>query len=195
MDLLSFIISIFLISLSGVLMPGPVFATAIAEGRKNKYAGILISTGHAIVEVPLMMVLFFFGTFEMNLLFKTVIQLAGGLALLYFAFSVLRAKSSFPLKGLIAGIILSSLNPYFIIWWLTIGFTLALQATNFGIIGLILLVTFHESCDFMWYQFVSYASYKGMKFKHFKHLSLMLSFVIMLLFGFYFLYQGIVDLI
>ena len=58
MDLFSFILTVIFISLSGVLMPGPIFATAMSEGRSNKHAGIFIAGGHAIVEIPLIIILF-----------------------------------------------------------------------------------------------------------------------------------------
>ena len=49
-----FLASVFLISLSGVLMPGPLFAVTIQKAAKSKTAGALIAVGHGIVEFPLM---------------------------------------------------------------------------------------------------------------------------------------------
>ena len=122
---------------------------------------------------------------------KAAIGLTGGVILLYFAFSTFEGNDNKPLRGLIAGVALSSLNPYFIVWWLTVGFTLAIQASYFGTIGLIVLVIFHESCDFVWYGFVSFASYKGMRFKKAEKTILAVSFLIMVFFGLYFIYDGI----
>lgn len=191
MDLFAFISTILFISLSGALMPGPVFATAIVEGRKNKYSGLQIAMGHAIVEVPLMIALFIFGKIEMSNTLKATIGIAGGITLFYFAFSVLRETRDRPLKGLIAGIALSSLNPYFIVWWLTIGFSLAIQATYFGFLGLTILILFHESVDFIWYGFISFASNKGMRIKTLEKAIITLSFLIMFFFGIFFIYDGI----
>lgn len=191
MDFLSFIATVLFLSLSGVLMPGPVFATTIAEGQKNRSAGLLIATGHAIVEVPIILFLFFFGKLEMSTAVRATIGIAGGIVLLYFAFSALHEKEEQPLKGIFAGIALSSLNPYFIMWWLTVGFTLAIKASYFGIVGLIALIVFHEGCDFAWYGVVAYASNKGVRFKRVQRVLMAISFSLMVFFGIYFIYDGI----
>jgi threonine/homoserine/homoserine lactone efflux protein len=191
MDYIAFIATIILVSLSGVLMPGPVFATAIAEGRKSKHAGFLIATGHAVVEVPIIITLFIFGKIEMSDAIRATIGIAGGVFLLYFAFSALKEKEGKQLKGFIAGFALSTLNPYFIMWWLTVGFTLAINAAFFGVVGLISLIVFHEMCDFVWYEIVSFSSNKGMKFRKVEKGLIAVSFILMLFFGLYFIYDGI----
>ena len=45
-----FFVSVVLISLSGVLMPGPLFAVTLKKAAKSKTAGALIAVGHGIVE-------------------------------------------------------------------------------------------------------------------------------------------------
>ena len=190
MEMFSFILTVVLISLSGVLMPGPLFATTLAEGRKNKFAGLMISSGHAMVEVPIIISLFFIGKMEMGNEVKAVVGLAGGMALIYFAFSSFHEKGGL-VKGVIAGIILSSLNPYFIMWWLTVGFTLAIKATYFGLAGLVAMIIFHEACDFTWYGFLSMASNRGASLRKVEKLLIYISFSIMLFFGIYFIYDSI----
>ena len=54
-----FFASVALISLSGVLMPGPLFAVTIRQATKRKAAGALIAVGHGVIELPLMFVIFF----------------------------------------------------------------------------------------------------------------------------------------
>ena len=54
-----FFASVALISMSGVLMPGPLFAVTIEKAAKSKTAGALIAVGHGIVEFPLMFLIFF----------------------------------------------------------------------------------------------------------------------------------------
>ena len=193
MDYLSFILTVLLVSLSGVLMPGPVFATAIAEGRKNRHAGLLIAIGHAIIEVPIIITLFFIGVFQLDALVRGAIGIAGGIVLIYFALSSLRESKEDvkKLRGIIAGIALSSLNPYFIMWWITVGLVLAIKATFFGFLGLVSLIFFHEICDFTWYEFVTLLSNKGAGFSKVEKLLSIISFVLMMFFGLYFLYDGI----
>ena len=58
-DFYLFLASVLLISLSGVLMPGPLFAVTIKKASKSKTAGALIAIGHGIVEFPLMFLIFF----------------------------------------------------------------------------------------------------------------------------------------
>jgi threonine/homoserine/homoserine lactone efflux protein len=86
MEFYAFIASVVLISLSGVLAPGPVFAAAIAEGRTNRYAGFHITAGHAVVEIPLIMALAAFGTLAATENLRTAVSLAGGAVLLYLAY-------------------------------------------------------------------------------------------------------------
>ena len=45
MELIFFLIMVGFISLSGVLMPGPVFAAAVVKGAENKHAGAWIALG------------------------------------------------------------------------------------------------------------------------------------------------------
>ena len=52
--MLAFLLSLAVISLSGVMMPGPMFAVTVAKSYKSRFAGIQIALGHAIVEIPLM---------------------------------------------------------------------------------------------------------------------------------------------
>ncbi len=54
-----FLASVVVISLSGVLMPGPLFAVTLKKAAKSKVAGALIAVGHGIVEFPLMFLIFF----------------------------------------------------------------------------------------------------------------------------------------
>ncbi len=61
---LPFLLSLVGISLSGVMMPGPMFAVTLAKSYKSQLAGTQIALGHAIVEIPLMLLIYFgFGRF------------------------------------------------------------------------------------------------------------------------------------
>jgi threonine/homoserine/homoserine lactone efflux protein len=59
MEFLIFLVSVVFTSLSGVMVPGPVFAVTVAHGYKNKIAGALIALGHGAIEFPLMFLIFF----------------------------------------------------------------------------------------------------------------------------------------
>ncbi|UCC91018.1 MAG: lysine transporter LysE, partial [Dehalococcoidia bacterium] len=53
-----FLASVAVISLSGVMMPGPAFAVTVAKSYKSPFAGIKVALGHALVEVPVMVLIY-----------------------------------------------------------------------------------------------------------------------------------------
>ena len=58
-DFYLFLASVVLISLTGVMMPGPLFAVTIKKAAKRKTAGLFISLGHGIVEFPIMVAIYY----------------------------------------------------------------------------------------------------------------------------------------
>jgi threonine/homoserine/homoserine lactone efflux protein len=170
MELLFFLFQVIVISLSGVMAPGPVTAAAIAMGPRNRFAGILIAIGHGIIEFPLMVVIIMgMGKIFQSKTTQIVIGLAGGVFLLVMAVGML--KSSWDIQQqdakvaksgpLIAGIVLSGGNPYFLLWWATVGLTLATTAKGLGIWAFALFAIVHWSCDLVWLWALSWASFKG----------------------------------
>jgi threonine/homoserine/homoserine lactone efflux protein len=170
MSLLFFLFQVVGISLSGALAPGPVTAAAIAMGPKNRFAGILIAIGHGIIEFPLMVMI----VLGMDKILKSTttqiaIGLAGGTFLIIMAVGMLRGLQSnknqdFTITKsgpLMAGILLSGTNPYFLVWWATIGLALATTATGFGVWAFVLFALTHWSCDLVWLSVLSWASFKG----------------------------------
>ena len=130
--ILSFAIMVIAISASGVMSPGPLFTANILYGLKEgKIAGVKMAVGHTIVEFPLIVML---GvgvlTLEVFPEYRIWITVIGAIGL--FCFAGLQIKSIFgkyyqnqlkPSKNsFLAGIFFSGLNPFFLIWWLTIGF-------------------------------------------------------------------------
>lgn len=194
MGLYSFIAGVVLISLSGVIAPGPLLAATLAEGKRNPFSGIAISFGHAAVEIPIIIGLFLFGTLAFIDGIKMYISIAGGFVFLYMAYNETRSKGEpAPSKGFVTGIAMSSLNPYFIIWWLTIGFSLIIESATFGLIGLLLFIIAHEACDFAWLGGVSMATFYSSKTfgpKIEKTLSAV-SVTMLAVFGVYFIVSGI----
>lgn len=171
MELLIFLLIVGFISLTGVLMPGPVFAAAVAKGTEHRHAGALVATGHVIVEVPLILAIaagfsYIFG----NIWVRVIIGIAGGALLLFMGYRMFMMRGeqevverSFPKNPIIAGIITSATNPYFILWWATIGASLIILALGFGLLGILLFIIVHESCDLGWDWLVSYSVNKSKK--------------------------------
>jgi len=198
----SFIATVILISLSGVMAPGPLFAATIAEGRRNKFAGVLISLGHATVEIPIIIILFLFGTVIATESVKAVVGFLGGIVLLFLAYLELKSFSSNgaegrSIRGFLTGVVMSSFNPYFIIWWLTIGFALVMQSIQYGLIGLLIFIIVHEFCDFSWLAFVAYTSNKASHIwgKRAQKILTVVSVSIFVVFGVWFLITGISTLL
>jgi len=165
-----FLFEVIVISLSGVMMPGPVTAAAIAMGTRNRFAGALMAVGHGIIEFPLM-ILIVLGVGRILKLptAQIVIGLAGGAFLLIMAIQMLKSLRSAEKQEtkvtksapMLAGIILSASNPYFLLWWATIGLALATTATGIGIWAFVLFAIVHWLCDLVWLSALSWASFKG----------------------------------
>jgi threonine/homoserine/homoserine lactone efflux protein len=170
MALVIFLIQVFIISISGAMQPGPVTATAITMGTRSRWAGSLLAVGHGIVEFPLMVLIIFgLGSIFQKTTAQVVIGILGGLALLYMAYGMFKTASH-PVavqagarkdKPILAGIVLTVSNPYFLIWWATVGLGLATNATKFGLYAFVLFAVVHWLVDFMWVTALSFASFHG----------------------------------
>jgi threonine/homoserine/homoserine lactone efflux protein len=152
------------------MQPGPVTASVITMGTRNRYAGTLLAVGHGIIEFPLM-VFIMLGLGRVLKWEKTqiAIGLAGGAFLLVMAIQMMHSlkvggdAQTKPVrdKPVLAGIILSASNPYFLIWWATVGLALATRATQWGVWAFGLFAVVHWLCDLAWLQALSWASFKG----------------------------------
>lgn len=163
-----FLLSAVGISLSGVMMPGPLTAATIAKGYREQNAGLFIALGHAIIELPLMALIYFgFARFFSSPEVKMGVGLAGGLLLISMgvmvARSVKQARSEvrdLPYSSLVTGIMMTGANPYFFLWWATIGIALIVTAAQFGIWGLVIFAAVHWACDLGWEQIVSMSVFR-----------------------------------
>jgi len=167
-----FAILVIIVSVSGVMAPGPLFAANVSYGLKGGWkTGIKMAIGHTIVELPLV-ILLGIGVFSLEVFpeFRTIISILGAITLFVFATlqikTVLkkeRTKMSNPKQGpLVAGVLLSALNPFFIIWWLSIGFKLISDAMilwSFG--GILIMFVLHIWMDFVWLGAVSFFASKS----------------------------------
>ncbi|MBN2588413.1 MAG: LysE family transporter [Sedimentisphaerales bacterium] len=202
MALLIFLGSVFIISISGALQPGPVTATTITMGAKNKWAGTLLAIGHGIIEFPLMVIIILgMGKyFEMPKV-QITIGLAGGFFLVLMGIQIfLNLKSNtdneskaLHEKPVLAGIILTASNPYFLLWWATVGLKLAQEAKGFGIWAFAIFAFVHWSVDLIWLQFLSLASFKGSTLLGRKGFLYILGFCgfMLFVFGLFFLYGAL----
>jgi threonine/homoserine/homoserine lactone efflux protein len=171
-DFSLFLTSVVFISMSGVLMPGPLFAVVIEKSAKNKLAGVLIALGHGVVEFPLMFLIFFvLSEVSVPDVVQVVIGVVGGLLMILLGVQMFQnrnkteeSKTVSKQDSLLAGIRTTAINPGFILWWLTIGTTLILNAKVFGYAGFPAFAGIHWFCDFAWYTVVALVIFKSHKF-------------------------------
>jgi len=199
-QLLGFALVVIVISASGVMSPGPLFAANIFYGLKGgTKAGLKMAYGHTVVELPLV-ILLGFGAFSLETIpeFRTYIAIVGAIGL--FVFAGIQLKQIFknsldiinePRHGpFLAGVLLSVLNPFFIIWWLTIGFKLISDALIiWSFWGILIMFVLHIWMDYAWLSstaFVSSRISKILSNRSFKFLVVGLS-IIMVYFGITFL--------
>ena len=159
--ILPFAVMVIAISASGVMSPGPLFTANIVYGLKEgKIAGLKIAMGHTVVEFPLIVFLGL-GTISLETFpeYRILITVIGAIGL--FVFAGLQIKSIFGKdfrnktnsnkNSFLAGIFLSALNPFFIIWWLTIGIVLITESIAlWGFSGILILFIFHIWMDYVW---------------------------------------------
>ena len=166
--MLTILSSVIVISFSGVMAPGPMFAVTLAKSYRSPWAGTFIALGHAVIEVPLILLIYFgFARFFQNDLVQLVLSIVGGGMILWIGIGMFRTRTAvvhggkdLPYNAFTAGIFTSGLNPFFLLWWATIGSMLVMRFLDFGITGLVIFIVVHWLCDLIWLSFVSVTIYK-----------------------------------
>lgn len=147
-------------------------AVTLGLGARNRHAGALVAIGHGIVEFPLM-VLIIVGVGRLFAIpaFRISVGLAGGVMLIVMGATMLQAVKKPSLAGskpgsrgpVVTGIMMSLGNPYFLLWWATVGLALASRAARLGILAFVLFAILHWICDLIWLEVLSWASHRGSK--------------------------------
>ena len=175
-------LQIILVSASGVLTPGPLFFANLALSKYGGFwSGIKIAIGHTIVELPVIIL------YSLPLIVITssstifnmfeVISIIGGVSLIVFGiFYVVRTlskknnltatdKPSFIENPILAGILFTGVNPFFFLWWISVGVKLisdTLQLLGYPL-GLVFLFLVHIWMDYAWLGVSSYFASRGIK--------------------------------
>ena len=166
--MLPILLSLVVISFSGVMAPGPMFAVTLTKSYKSPLAGVWISLGHAVIEVPLILLIYFgFAQFFQNIIVQLVLSIVGGSMIIWLGIGMFRARvgvvqkgKDLPYNAFVAGILTSALNPFFLVWWATIGSMLIMKFLGFGTTGLVIFIIAHWLCDFIWLSLVSVLIYR-----------------------------------
>jgi threonine/homoserine/homoserine lactone efflux protein len=183
MSPIEFSFQVILLSTSGVLSPGPLFFINILYGsRYGSFVGLKIALGHTIAEFPLIVILSYglytFSSLHVSDMIFKIVGTIGGIFILIFSIlqirSIIKYKESSQIQGVsnlkfnirnpvLIGFIFTILNPFFLIWWFTIGSTMISESIlNFGIVeGTSLLFFSHIWMDYFWLWFTSFMVNKG----------------------------------
>lgn len=166
-------ISSLLVGYSGAIMPGPLLTYSIERSLKRGWlTGILVPLGHALLELVIVILFAFgFGRFLDKSWARIVILFVGGLVLLWFGIDMIRSavrgsiqvKLEKPAQRLgsnmeivVKSAAISLLNPYFLLWWATVGLGfLTTSSASAGITGILLFYIGHIMADFTWFFGVS----------------------------------------
>ncbi len=164
------------IALSGAMAPGPFLTLTISRTvRIGARSALLMLVGHAILEGALI-IGFSFGlqAFLRQPIVLRSLSLAGGVFLLWMGADLLRgawtgsiardlevAESTSRMGPVTEGALVSLSNPYWLLWWLTVGAALAAQGLSMGPAGVLAFYAGHELGDVAWYAFVILAIAKG----------------------------------
>ena len=169
----TFLIEAVLISLSGVIAPGPVSAVCVGHGSKSPHAGVAIAVGHGIVEFPLIFGLYLGVAAVLGRpIVATVVGVLGGVVLLWMGAGLLRSVPAqaadtavaMPMNQsspMLAGLVLSAANPYLLVWWATVGTVLIMRAGEFGALAVVVLAVAHWTCDLVWCYLLSATAFGG----------------------------------
>lgn len=166
--MLPILLSVVTISLSGVMMPGLMFGVTITKSQRSPWAGTLIALGHAVIEVPLILLIYFiFDQLIESSVLALVLSILGGSMIIWLGISMFRARTEMvheekdlPYNAFTAGIITSFLNPLIWLFWVTVGSLLIAEIAEYGTTGLVAFILVHWSCDLLWLSLVSVLVYK-----------------------------------
>lgn len=202
MNLLDFVATVVVVTASGALAPGPLSFGILMQGSKEgARSGFSCAIGHTLVEFPLVLALSFgLLAAASQPMIKSVIGLVGGLGLIGFGilqiYQTVKSKTNLssntktgrlPASSLVLGFALTGLNPYFILWWLTIGSVLIVQALAFAaIIGVLIMYVSHVWMDYAFLTALAYFAKKGKSIVGSKYYK-----VVLIAFGLILVYFGL----
>ncbi|MBN1855778.1 MAG: LysE family transporter [Dehalococcoidia bacterium] len=171
-SLLPLLLTVTAISLTGVMAPGPVTAIAITKGAVRREAGALVALGHGMVEVPMIaLVALGFASVMAVPGVKATVGLLGGAVLVWMGAGLFRTKTEAVEGGadvtrgcLLAGLTTTVANPYWFVWWATVGATLIAGASAWGLVGVAAFTLTHWLCDLGWLSFLSWSAFTSRRF-------------------------------
>jgi threonine/homoserine/homoserine lactone efflux protein len=169
-ELLQMVLLGFVIGLTGALAPGPTLVATINASMAGDWTtGLKVSLGHAIVELFLV-ILILLGLATVALPYTTLIAGIGGIALVFFGILTITGSRKATMHLLpaqpianpyMAGLVTSAANPYFWIWWLSIGSAMVIAGLEGGLALAGAFMVGHWTADIAWFTLVSTGVSKG----------------------------------
>nr|WP_319373618.1 LysE family transporter [uncultured Methanobacterium sp.] len=206
-EVILFAAASFWVGLSGAMVPGPMLTVTISDSlKKGSRAGPLVVLGHIIAETALIILLvlglgWIIGSQWMTMIIGGV----GGVMLIYIGYSIARSPVPEEIPGdgepiekrgsVLSGIITSVTNPYFYLWWATVGWAFMLKGIELaGIIGVLSFLVGHWGADLSWYSVVSFFTSKGRHVLPGKRYQIMMMIcgVFLVFLGVYFIYSTLI---
>lgn len=176
-EIVLFALTSFGVGLSGALVPGPMFTVTVSDSVKKGFiAGPMVVLGHIMAEIVMMIVILAgLGQILGSQTAAFVIGIFGGIVLIFMGYNISRSntvlsniktdENETPKYGsFFKGVITSISNPYFFIWWGTIGLAFMFKGLALaGLIGLLAFSIGHWLADLSWFSVISFASSRGSK--------------------------------
>ncbi|MDI7276038.1 MAG: LysE family transporter [Anaerolineae bacterium] len=178
MALLAILVSAWIVGFSGAAAPGPISTLAISQAaRRGFWVGPVLTAGHALAELAIVAAL----TLGLrDLLARSrlplAIALVGGLFLAWMGVVTLRdalrheplalpagtADSRSAWAGLAwAGLAASFSNPYWFLWWVTVGAGYVVLSLHRGPLGVAAFYVGHILSDLSWNSLLSLVAGSG----------------------------------
>ncbi|MBV1769167.1 MAG: LysE family transporter [Eubacteriales bacterium] len=181
-------ITAFVVGLTGAMAPGPLLTLTVAEvAKRGFWAAPLLMVGHAVLEGALIIALTLgLATYLIMNEVMGAIALLGGIFLLWMGYTIARdaLKNRISLSStqeaattdrttrvpmgaprlMGLGILTSVSNPYWSLWWATIGLGYITLSLEQGSVGLAAFFTGHILADFFWYGLIAAAIVGGRRF-------------------------------
>lgn len=165
----------FVVALSGALAPGPLLAVTISEAaKKGFWVGPILVLGHMIPEIVVVIALVKGMSKLMGSdLVSGIIGLAGGVMLMVMGTTIILKSRGAVLPTseqqvtqrtgtlVLSGVLASISNPYWFMWWATVGTTYVIWSLKMGTSGVISFFSGHILGDLAWYALVSMAIASG----------------------------------
>lgn len=201
-----FTLTAFAAGLSGAVVPGPMLTVTISDSVKKGFkAGPLVVFGHFLAEITLIIVILAgFSWLIGSVTAAMIIGTLGGIMLIFMGYNLSKSSNQFQnpsnedglaqkYGSVFGGVITSVSNPYFFIWWASIGMAFMFKGMEIaGLLGLIGFLIGHWSADLSWYSGVSFLSSRGSKIMTDNHYKIIMKVcgIFLILLGFYFLFTA-----